>query len=259
MDAINHAAARSKVPGPTLGFWIIKILATTLGETGGDALSMSLDLGYLVSTAIFAVIFAALVVLQIRARRFNAYLYWLTIIATTTLGTTVADFCDRSLGIGYLGGSLILLALLLASLALWRHVEGTVDVNTVATPRSEAFYWVTILFSQTLGTALGDWTADTNGLGYGGGAIVFLAALAVVAGFYFLTSVSRVGLFWSAFVLTRPLGATVGDLIDKPAALGGFAFGRFHASLLLLVAVFALIVVTRPKAGAHPGVRDARV
>ncbi len=168
----------------------------------------------------------------------------------------------RSLGIGYLGGSLILLALLLASLALWRRVEGTVDVNTIATPRAEGFYWVTILFSQTLGTALGDWTADTNGLGYGGGAVVFLAALAVVAvvaGFYYMTGVSRVGLFWAAFVLTRPLGATVGDLIDKPVAVGGFAFGRFHASLLLLVAVFALIAVTRPKAGAHPGARDARV
>lgn len=258
MTLDEHSLVKSKVPEVTLGFWVIKILATTLGETGGDAVSMSLKLGYAIGTVIFFAIFVVLVALQVRAPRFNAYLYWLTIIATTMLGTTIADFCDRSLGIGYLGGSLVLLVLLLATLAAWWRSEGTVAVNTVSTPRAEAFYWVAILFSQTLGTALGDWMADSNGLGFGGGAAVFFVALAVVAGGYFFTNVSRVALFWAAFVLTRPLGATVGDLLDKPHALGGFAFNRFYASALLFAAVLGLVMITRPRAGEHPSSAGSR-
>src|SRR5437588_2178223 len=213
----------SKVPAVTLGFWIIKIAATTLGETGGDSVTMTLNWGYLAGTALFAGALVALVVAQIRASKFQPYLYWATIVASTTFGTTMADFADRSLGIGYTGGSLLLLTCLLAVLALWYRSEGTVSVNTVSTPRVEAFYWAAITFSQTLGTALGDWIADTGGLGYEGGAVVFAAALAVIAGLYFFTDVSRVLLFWSAFILTRPLGATVGALLDKPVSQGGMA------------------------------------
>ena len=248
--------ALSKVPEVTLGFWIIKILATTLGETGGDAVTMSMNLGYAIGTIIFFGIFVAAVLGQIRAPLFNPHLYWLTIVATTTVGTTMADFADRSLGIGYSGGSALLLTGLVASLAIWRWSEGTVSVNTVSTPRVELFYWVTILFSQTLGTALGDWMADTNGLGFGGGAAVFGAALAVVAVAYYFTSMSRVALFWAAFVLTRPLGATLGDLLDKPHDLGGLALSRYYASGVLVVAMLALIVIFPQKAGAHPTVRE---
>jgi uncharacterized membrane-anchored protein len=242
----------SKVPEVTLGFWIIKILATTLGETGGDAVTMSLNAGYGVGTLIFLAIFLAAVAIQVRATRFNAYLYWLTIVATTTLGTTIADFVDRSLGVGYLGGSSILLIAVMASLVVWRLSEGTVSVNTVATPRVEAFYWVTILFSQTLGTALGDWVADTNNLGYSGGAFVFGAAIVLIATFYLFTRVSRVALFWGAFILTRPLGATLGDLLDKPLNHGGFAISRFGASVILAVLIIALIAALPQRAGAHP-------
>lgn len=248
----THRIALAKVPEVTLGFWIIKILATTLGETGGDAVTMSMNLGYAIGTIIFAGIFLVAVSVQIRAGKFNAFWYWLTIVATTTVGTTMADFCDRSLGIGYAGGSSLLLIALVASLAIWRWSEGTVSVNTVSTPRVEAFYWVTILFSQTLGTALGDWMADTNGLGFGGGAMVFSAALLVIAGLYFFTNISRVTLFWSAFILTRPLGATVGDLLDKPHAQGGLAFSRYSASALLVVAMLVLIVVIPQRPGVHP-------
>jgi uncharacterized membrane-anchored protein len=251
--AASHPPEPSKVPAVTLGFWIIKILATTLGETGGDAATMSLNLGYAFGSLIFTALFVGLVALQIRAQRFRPYLYWLTMIATTMLGTTVADFSDRSLGIGYAGGSAILLALLVTTLAVWRRTEGTIAVTSVVRPRVEAFYWVAILFSQTLGTALGDWMADTNGLGYAGGAVVFLAGLALVAGAYLFTNVSRVALFWLAFILTRPLGATVGDLIDKPHTMGGFAIDRFTASGILVAAVLALIFVTRPEAGRHTG------
>lgn len=247
-----HDAALAKVPAITLGFWIIKILATTLGETGGDALSMSMNLGYLVSTAIFAAVFIAFVLAQIRATRFNAWLYWLTIIATTTLGTTLADFADRSLGIGYSGGSLLLLGLLSGSLWLWRRTLGSISVDSVSTPRAEWFYWITILFSQTLGTALGDWTADTAGLGYTGAAAIFGGLLALVAAAYYWTSISRTTLFWAAFVLTRPLGAVVGDFLDKPIAKGGLEFSRYTASFVLLVAIVICILVFPQRAARKP-------
>jgi uncharacterized membrane-anchored protein len=230
----------SKVPAVTLGFWIIKIAATTLGETGGDTVSMTMNLGYLIGTFIFLPALIALVAAQIVAKQFHPSLYWATIVASTTAGTTLADFADRSLGVGYPGGSLILLACVLASLAAWYWSEGTVSVNTVSKPRAEAFYWVTITFSQTLGTALGDWAAD-SGLGYGGGAIVFGVALAVVGAIYFGTSLSRVALFWAAFILTRPLGATVGDFFDKPVAQGGLNISRPLASAI--IAVFIVVCI----------------
>ena len=246
----------SKVPEVALGFWIIKILATTLGETGGDAVTMSLGFGYAVGTLIFLAIFLGSVAIQVRASRFNAYVYWLTIVATTTLGTTIADFVDRSLGLGYLGGSSILLIAVVASLAVWRLSEGTVSVSTVATPRVEAFYWVTILFSQTLGTALGDWMSDTNKLGYAGGALVFGVAIVLIAALYVFTQVSRVALFWTAFILTRPLGATLGDLLDKPLSHGGFAVSRYGASLILTVLIIVLIAALPQRAGVHPGTKS---
>jgi uncharacterized membrane-anchored protein len=242
----------SKVPAVTLGFWIIKILATTLGETGGDSVTMTLNLGYLVGTAIFLTVLIALVIAQIAARRFHPWLYWLTIIASTTAGTTMADFADRSLGIGYAGGSLLLLACVVATLAAWRWATGSIDVATVSSPRTEAFYWVAITFSQTLGTALGDWAADDGGLGYGGGALLFGALLAVVAALYAFTRVSRVLLFWAAFILTRPLGATVGDFLDKPLSAGGLDFSRPLASLVLAVAIAGLLLVLPQRAGERP-------
>ncbi|MCW3848560.1 hypothetical protein OF829_15095 [Sphingomonas sp. LB-2] len=242
----------SKVPAVTLGFWVIKILATTLGETGGDTVSMTMDLGYLIGTAIFLSLLVVLVWAQIAAKRFNVWLYWATIIASTTAGTTMADFATRSLGIGYPGGSLLLLACVIGSLAVWRAVLGTVSVESVSAPRAELFYWVTITFSQTLGTALGDWTADTGDLGYSGAALVFAGALAVVAGLYFRTRVSRVWLFWAAFILTRPLGAAVGDFLDKPIASGGLDFSRPLASAVLAAAILALILVLPQRAGGHP-------
>jgi uncharacterized membrane-anchored protein len=241
----------SKVPEIVLGFWIIKILATTLGETGGDAVTMSMHLGYAAGTVIFAAIFVVAVIGQMRAGRFNPYLYWLTIVATTTLGTTMADFADRSLGIGYAGGATILGLLLAASLAVWRLTEGSVSVNRVATPRTETFYWITILFSQTLGTALGDWMADSNGLGFGGGAVVFGTAIILIAAAYYFTRISHVALFWAAFILTRPLGATVGDLLDKPLAQGGFELSRMGASVVLIGAMLVLIVALPQRAGPH--------
>jgi len=245
--------ALSKVPEVTLIFWIIKIAATTLGETGGDAVTMSMHLGYLVGTAIFAVVFLVAVVAQIRAKGFRPFLYWTTIIATTTVGTTLADFADRSLGIGYAGGSSLLLVLLMASLATWYLSLGTVAVNTVSSPKAEMFYWVTIMFSQTLGTALGDWTADSAGLGYDGGAVVFVGLLAIVAAAYYWTRLSRTLLFWAAFILTRPLGATLGDFLDKPVKAGGMALSRFGASaaLLLFIAMSILIFRQRGAKQAH--------
>ena len=245
--------ATSKVPAVTLGFWLIKIAATTLGETGGDALSMSLGLGYLVSTAIFAVVFATAVGAQIGARRFRPLLYWLTVVATTTVGTTLADFADRSLGIGYAGGSILLLALLLASLVIWYRVLGSIAVDSVATPHAEAFYWITIMFSQTLGTALGDWTADSAGLGYTGAMMIFGGLLLAVAAAYFWTRLSRTALFWLAFVLTRPLGAVLGDFLDKPIDHGGLALSRVGASgvLVALMLVFILLLPQRPADKAH--------
>lgn len=244
---------QSKVPEVTMTFWIIKILATTLGETGGDAVSMSMNLGYAVSSAIFIGLFLIAVAAQISVRKFHPFLYWFVIIATTTAGTTMADFADRSLGIGYPGGSSLLFALLMISLVLWYRSEGSISVNTVSTPRVEAFYWVSILFSQTLGTALGDWMADTNGLGYEGGALVFGAGLTAIAAVYYLTSVSRTTLFWAAFILTRPLGATLGDLLDKPLANGGMAFSRYTATAILAALIVACVAVLPQRAGTHPG------
>jgi uncharacterized membrane-anchored protein len=250
---MNRGEERSKVPEVTLVFWIIKILATTLGETGGDAASMSLDLGYAVSSFIFIGIFAVAVIAQISAKAFHPWLYWLVVIATTTAGTTMADFADRSLGIGYPGGASLLFLLLMISLLVWYQSAGSISVNTVATPKIETFYWVSILFSQTLGTALGDWMADTNGLGYQGGALVFTAGLAVIAGAYFWTNVSRTLLFWAAFILTRPLGATLGDFLDKPLNEGGLAFGRFYATGILAAVIVACLVFLPQRAGSHAG------
>jgi uncharacterized membrane-anchored protein len=243
----------SKVPEVTLAFWVIKIVATTLGETGGDAVSMTLNWGYALSSALFIGIFVVAVVAQITAISFRPFLYWAVIVATTTAGTTMADLADRSLGIGYPGGSLILFALLMATLGIWYWRAGSVSVDTVASPKIEMFYWAAILFSQTLGTALGDWMADSNGLGYERGALVFAAGLIVVAVAYFYTNVSRTLLFWSAFILTRPLGATLGDFLDKPVANGGLAFGRFYASAILAAVIVACIAFFPQKAGRHPG------
>ncbi len=242
----------SKVPEVTLAFWLIKIAATTLGETAGDAVTMTLKLGYLAGTTIFAALFVIGVAAQIRARQFHPLLYWAVIVATTTAGTTLADFFDRSLGIGYVGGSSALFLMLIATLALWHRTLGTVAVDSVTTPRAEMFYWATIMFSQTLGTALGDFLADTGGLGYEGGALVFAAGLVVVAGLYFFTALSRTWLFWAAFILTRPLGATVGDYLDKPVANGGLALGRFDASAVLLLLMVAAIWLLPQRAGRHP-------
>lgn len=239
-----------KVPQVTLGFWMIKILATTLGETGGDAVSMSMNLGYLLSTGIFLALFAAAVGLQIAARKFHPLLYWAAIIASTTVGTTLADFADRSLGIGYLGGSMVLATLLAVSLLSWHKTLGSIDVGSVSTPASEGFYWLTIMFSQTLGTALGDWTADSAGLGYIGAAIVFAALLLLTVIAYRFSGISRTVLFWIAFVLTRPLGAVVGDYLDKPAASGGLEFSRYAATGILLTAIVILILVL-PQRAAH--------
>jgi len=243
----------SKVPEVTVIFWIIKILATTLGETGGDAVSMSMHLGYLVGTVIFAVIFIAAVLVQVSAKQFHPVVYWTTIVATTTVGTTLADFADRSLGIGYAGGTTILLFLLMASLLIWYRTLGSVAVDTVSSPKSEMFYWGTIMFSQTLGTALGDWTADTAGIGYNGAAIVFGALLALLAAAYYRTALSRTALFWSAFILTRPLGAVVGDFLDKPLSEGGLALSRFSASatLLLLIGSCLFFFSHRPATRGH--------
>jgi uncharacterized membrane-anchored protein len=249
-------ATPSKVPEVTLAFWFIKILATTLGETGGDAVSMSMNLGYALSSIIFIGIFVVAVIAQIAAKAFHPFLYWFVIVATTTAGTTMADFADRSLGIGYPGGASILFVLLMASLGVWYWSAGSVSVNTVVAPKIEMFYWVAILFSQTLGTALGDWMADTNGLGYEGGALVFAAGLAVIVGAYYYTNVSRTLLFWSAFILTRPLGATLGDLLDKPLEEGGLAFDRFYASAILAAIIIACILFLPQRAGKHPGAQQ---
>ena len=244
----NRENALTKVPEITLGFWIIKIAATTLGETGGDAVSMSMDLGYLVGTGIFAAIFFFAVIVQIRSKLFHPFLYWFTIIATTTVGTTLADFADRSLGIGYAGGTSVLMALLFGSLLVWHKTLGSVSVSSISTPKDEAFYWVTIMFSQTLGTALGDWYADTAGLGYGGAAVVFGAMLALIVFAYYGTKISRTILFWAAFILTRPLGAVVGDFLDKPVSEGGLALSRYSASAALFIFILVAILLFKPRA-----------
>ena len=244
----TNVDALSKVPELTLIFWIIKLAATTLGETGGDAVSMSMDLGYLVGTGIFGVIFLLAVFAQIKVRGFHPFLYWATIIATTTVGTTLADFATRSIGIGYAGGSALLLVLLMASLLIWYRLLGSISVGSVSTPRAEMFYWVTIMFSQTLGTALGDWTADTAGLGYAGSAIIFSALLLLVAAAYYKSNISHTVLFWAAFILTRPLGAVVGDFLDKPLDEGGLALSRYSASAALLVFIIACILIFKQRA-----------
>jgi uncharacterized membrane-anchored protein len=243
--------ALSKVPEVTLGFWIIKIAATTLGETGGDLLSMSLKLGYALSTVILLAPFLVLVVTQIRAKRFHAFLYWGVIVGTTLAGTTMADFADRSLGIGYAGGTLILLSAVLASLGVWKLLEGTVSVEAITTPRAELMYWVTILFSNTLGTALGDWTSE--GTGFAGGVFLFLGLIAVVAAVYFFTKANRTLLFWTAFVLTRPLGATMGDLLTKPHADGGLNLSRGFSTAAIAVLMVVGIWLFPQKPGMHPG------
>jgi uncharacterized membrane-anchored protein len=243
----------TKVPEVTLVFWIIKIAATTLGETGGDSVTMTLNWGYLTGTAIFLSLLVVLVIIQIAAKKFHPFLYWATIVASTTAGTTMADFADRSLGIGYTGGSSLLLLCLLATLGLWYWSLGSISVETVNTPKVEAFYWTAITFSQTLGTALGDWMADTTGLGYEGGALVFAAGLAVLAAAYYWTSVSRVLLFWAAFILTRPLGATVGDFLDKPVNHGGLALSRPLASAVIAAFILGCLVLLPQRAGTHPG------
>jgi len=243
----------SKVPAVTLGFWVIKILATTLGETGGDTVSMSMNLGYLVGTAIFVALLLLLVWRQMVATRFHPFIYWATIVASTTAGTTMADYATRSLGIGYTGGSALLLLCVVASLAAWRWSLGSISSDDISTPKAEAFYWLTITFSQTLGTALGDWTADTGGLGYQGAALVFGGLLAIIAGLYMWTRINRVLLFWAAFILTRPLGATVGDFLDKPLDHGGLAFSRPLATAALAVVIIVLILVLPQRAGRHTG------
>jgi uncharacterized membrane-anchored protein len=244
--------ALTKVPEVTIVFWILKIAATTLGETGGDSVTMTLNWGYLIGTAIFLSLFVILVIFQIMADRFRPLLYWATIVASTTAGTTMADFADRSLGIGYAGGSSLLLACLIAVLAFWYWTLGSISVATVSTPKVEVFYWLAITFSQTLGTALGDWAADDTGLGYGGGAMVFGAGLAALAAAYFFTRISRVFLFWAAFILTRPLGATVGDFLDKPLSDGGLALSRPIASAVIAAFIIVCLLVLPQRAGRHP-------
>ena len=252
----------AKVPQVTLIFWIVKILATTLGETGGDAVTMSWlgettpeanGSGYLIGTALFGVIFIAAVLVQIKAKKFHPFIYWLTIVATTTVGTTLADYCTRSLGIGYTGASAILLVLVIASLLVWRRATGSISVETVSTPKVEVFYWITIMFSQTLGTALGDWVADTNDMGYLGAAAIFGGLILVTALLYYFTTISHAVLFWAAFILTRPLGAVVGDFLDKPIAQGGLALSRYTASLALVLVIVALILIfkQKPASKAH--------
>lgn len=242
MKQVEISEIVSKVPQVTLLFWVTKIFATTFGETAGDAVSMSLNLGYLLSTFIFAFVFIAFVFFQIRAKSYHPYLYWFTIIASTTVGTTLADFVDRSLGIGYLGGSSLLLSLVLLSLYSWYKVEGTISPH-IQQPRAELFYWITITFSQTLGTALGDWSSDTAGLGYTGGMMLYAVLLLIVIALYLFTKTSRVMLFWTAFVLTRPLGAVVGDFLDKPISHGGLDLSRFSASAVLLIAILVCIFI----------------
>jgi uncharacterized membrane-anchored protein len=252
----SHEIGSSKVPEVTLAFWVIKVAATTLGETGGDALSMTMNFGYALSTAVFFVLFMVAVGAQLTAKSFHPFLYWVVIIATTTAGTTMADFADRSLGIGYVGGSLLLLTLLIAVLGLWRFSMGSVSVNRIVSRKAETFYWATILFSNTLGTALGDFFADTSGLGYEGAAIVFAGLLALLAVAFFRTEISRTLLFWSAFILTRPLGATLGDMLTKPFEHGGLNLGRISSSLVIAIFIVGCILFTSPRPGGHPGERE---
>jgi uncharacterized membrane-anchored protein len=248
----------SKVPEVTLAFWIIKIAATTLGETGGDALSMTLGLGYALSTAVFVALFIVTVAAQVASKTFQPFLYWAVIVATTTAGTTMADYADRSLRIGYVGGSILLFTLLMIALGAWRISVGSVSFSNIVSPKVEIFYWVTILFSNTLGTALGDFFADDSGLGYEGAAVVFAGALVLLAVAYFYTKISRTLLFWSAFILTRPLGAAVGDLLTKPLAKGGFNLSRISSSLIIAAFITLCILFAPQRASGHPGRREQR-
>lgn len=248
-----NSAIDSKVPHVAIAFWIIKIAATTLGETGGDALSMSLHLGYLLSTGIFMACFIVALFFQIRAKRYHPFLYWTVIVTTTTVGTTMADFADRSLGMGYVGGSLILFAALMIVLAIWRFSIGSISFSDITSAKVEIFYWITILFSNTLGTALGDFLADTQGVGYERGALFFSGLLTLVALAYFFTRISHVLLFWTAFILTRPLGATLGDLLTKPRADGGLDLSRFTSSFVIAAFMVLCILLTSRRAGKHPG------
>lgn len=262
-DSLSATAAASepgwsKLPEVTLTFWIIKIAATTLGETGGDSVTMTLQWGYLAGSLLFASLLIVLVSLQIRAKRFRPWLYWGTIVASTTFGTTLADFADRSLGIGYTGGSALLLVLLMGTLAAWYRSAGTIAVDSVTSPRTEMFYWVAITFSQTLGTALGDWAADTGGLGYGNGVLVFSGVLVAIAALYFWTRTSRVALFWAAFILTRPLGATAGDFLDKPTSEGGLAFSRPLASAVIAAFIIVCLLVLPQRPGRHPAATESK-
>jgi uncharacterized membrane-anchored protein len=252
---MNHdrAISLNKVPEVTLAFWVIKVAATTMGETAADAVTMTMHLGYAVGTAIFFSFFIVTVAVQVAAKSFHPFLYWAVIIATTTVGTTMADYADRSLGIGYVGGSLTLFTMLMLVLATWRVTMGSVSVNNITSPRVEMFYWTTILFSNTLGTALGDFLADDSGLGFAGGALVFAGALMLVAAAYFFTQASHTLLFWTAFILTRPLGATLGDLLTKPHAEGGFDLSRITSSLIIAIFIVACIRFTPQRAGRHPG------
>jgi uncharacterized membrane-anchored protein len=252
-DAPHGMAVASKVPQVAVAFWIIKIAATTLGETGGDALSMTMNLGYLLSTAIFMACFIVALIFQVRAKRYHPFLYWTVIVTTTTVGTTMADFADRSLGMGYVGGSLTLFVMLMAVLGIWRVSTGSVSFSNITSPKVEIFYWVTILFSNTLGTALGDFLADTQGVGYERGAFFFSVLLAIVAAAYFFTKISHTLLFWIAFILTRPLGATLGDLLTKPVANGGLNLGRITATSVIAVFMILCILLTSRDAGEHPG------
>ena len=246
----------NKVPEVTLAFWVIKIAATTMGETAADAVSMTMHLGYAIGTAIFFTFFIVTVAAQVTAKSFHPFLYWAVIVATTTVGTTMADYADRSLGIGYIGGSLTLFTMLMLVLGIWRFTMGSVSVNSITSAKVEMFYWATILFSNTLGTALGDFLADDSGLGFGGGALVFAGALVLVAGAYFYTKASHTLLFWMAFILTRPLGATLGDLLTKPHADGGFNLSRISSSLIIAILMFACILFTSQRAGSHPGQQE---
>lgn len=250
----GSGAVRSKAPAVTLAFWVVKIAATTLGETGGDTVTMTLGWGYLAGTGLFAVVLVLLVALQVRAGVFRPVLYWSTIVASTTFGTTMADFADRSLGIGYPGGATLLLCGLLVVLGAWYRSFGTISVSRVDSPRAECFYWAAIVVSQTLGTALGDWAADTGGLGYLGGACIFAAGLLGLTVLYYRTGVSRVALFWAAFILTRPLGATVGDLFDKPRSAGGLDLSRPLASLFLAAFIVLCVLVLPQRAATAPGI-----
>ena len=251
-NAVAIDEVLSKVPRVTLAFWVVKILATTFGETGGDALSMTLNLGYAVSSLIFLAFFVITLGAQVGSKHYHPVFYWAVVIATTTVGTTTSDYIDRTLGVGYVASSIVLLALVIAILVVWHLTTGRIVVDRVVNRTDEIFYWVTILVSNTLGTALGDFVADTSGLGFTGGALLFAALIAIVTALHFFARLPTNILFWAAYVLTRPLGATVGDTLTKPTAEGGLSLGRFQSSLVILVAMVILISATSLRKRAEP-------